>query len=412
MADLFDEIAEQKSGKRDVFDEVADQQSAPSFLGRIVNAFSYTGSHGPSVAPMPTPAQFEAEVEPHPGDDAATRSVKGVLRGAYGMAKFPVDVARAMVTPPADETEALTLKVAGPGGLALKRLGLDPAKKEYAAAKGVMDELGKTITTAQWQGPSPEFLPDVAKESAAVAGHLTAAAVPFAGPMVAGPVERMASGDVAGGIGEASVLAAPFVLHSLTKPSEGLRLKGSELPTPEAVPEGIAPGPGAQNLGTGIREAGGDLAQLGESIRRNRLPKAPDAFDHAELAKSLTPPLTLKGSIPRAIRGANEAVGKAFDSVMQTSQAIWDAYRRPPEWTDFDSARGAWDGAIQRSAFDGRQFAESIKAALPDKVRREAITNYVQAGGDEALLRQRAAASAPEYANGYETAANLTAEEN
>lgn len=70
-----------------------------------------------------------------------------------------------------------------------------------------------------------------------------------------------------------------------------------------------------------------------------------------------------------------------------------------------------WSAKLQRSFGEAAEAQKDIQSRVKGPVRREAITNWIQAGGDNAVLRQRAAASAPELRPGYEAALNLTPEE-
>lgn len=197
--------------------------------------------------------------------------------------------------------------------------------------------------------------------------------------------------------GLSALMATGAGLHAVSglEPGAGIDLSDGLIPREEAsrveTPEAdtVTPGPGAQNLGTGLSEGGSDLGALRESINRN--PSVSDriaAVDQAE-----TP-------------GASPAVG-TFAKLQNIGQSLYDSYREPAPWTDFKDARGEWDGAIQRSAWEAQSFAKDIVKDIPDKTDREAITNYIQADGDESLLRARAAASDPKYAKGYEAAAKL-----
>ncbi len=182
--------------------------------------------------------------------------------------------------------------------------------------------------------------------------------------------------------------------ESLLKPGESL---GAPI-----ADSAVTPGPGAMNSPamTGIREGGSDIAQLGEAIRRNASPQTP-----------VTDRLAVADQVSDAMSQGADAATSSFNKVKAVGQALWDAYSRPEDWSDFKDARGKWDAAIQKSSYNAMQFAKDVKAAIPDDLRREAIANYIQAGGDEELLRQRAAQSDAKYAPGYEAAANLTPEE-
>jgi hypothetical protein len=65
-------------------------------------------------------------------------------------------------------------------------------------------------------------------------------------------------------------------------------------------------------------------------------------------------------------------------------------------------------GAEQVNALDLERFTKAVKQAIPDKLRREAISNWIEAGGDDALLRDRADHSKAPYKKGYEAALTLS----
>ena len=75
------------------------------------------------------------------------------------------------------------------------------------------------------------------------------------------------------------------------------------------------------------------------------------------------------------------------------------------------SAVGRWQGGVQFSSWELDQFSKALKDAVPDKVRREGLTDFVQAGGDTSLLRERAANASPELKPGYKAALKLTPSE-
>ena len=52
-----------------------------------------------------------------------------------------------------------------------------------------------------------------------------------------------------------------------------------------------------------------------------------------------------------------------------------------------------------------------MKEAIPDKVRREALTNYVQGNGKTDHLRERAENASPELKPAYKASLNLTPSE-
>ena len=88
------------------------------------------------------------------------------------------------------------------------------------------------------------------------------------------------------------------------------------------------------------------------------------------------------------------------------SPDLRDRWRNPPAWTSYESVVGNLKLDLEQSTFEARKFANEIQKALSPETR-EAIVNYIQAGGDEALLSERARLSAEPYKKGYERASRL-----
>lgn len=160
------------------------------------------------------------------------------------------------------------------------------------------------------------------------------------------------------------------------------------------------PGPGAKNYGT------------------REVPETPLQQLTLWLPNVTTPrmsPLERMKAIESAATGRVAYIHNTFQRTMLKAETtilgLWDAYKRPPEWTEFHDAVGKWQGALQHSAWELKKFADELKRVMPDKVRREAITNWIQAGGDEGLLRQRAQTAKAPLKAAYEASLNLTPEE-
>jgi hypothetical protein len=106
-----------------------------------------------------------------------------------------------------------------------------------------------------------------------------------------------------------------------------------------------------------------------------------------------------------------DSVKSALANVLAIRKAMWDSYAQLAPYTEMKAIVGRWYYAVQRADFEAREFGKQILKAVPDKARREAITNWIQADGDEAVLKERAAASKPQYKRGYELAQKLTPRE-
>jgi len=99
---------------------------------------------------------------------------------------------------------------------------------------------------------------------------------------------------------------------------------------------------------------------------------------------------------------------KSAATVKAVADALWNRYRSVPEFGDEKRAVGKWFAAVQQADHEARQFAKQIIKEVPDKLRREAITNWIQADGDTALLKERESASEGSLKRGYQIAQNLT----
>lgn len=82
-----------------------------------------------------------------------------------------------------------------------------------------------------------------------------------------------------------------------------------------------------------------------------------------------------------------------------------------PKFHDARKATLSWSARSQRSVGQIKALGKFVEGVVPDPVRREAITNWIQADGDVTELGKRAAASSKKLRPAYEAAMNLTPEE-
>jgi 2'-5' RNA ligase superfamily len=155
--------------------------------------------------------------------------------------------------------------------------------------------------------------------------------------------------------------------------------------------------PGARSSETGNETGTTTMQDLTDSIRR-QVPQSTPLKERIAKAADI-------GAKSDSLKGA---IGETYGKIKGGMAALWDAYNRPPKWGDFEDATGKWSGADQINAHELREFSEAIKKAVPDKLRREAISNWIEAGGDEAVLRERADKSEAPYKAGYEAALKLS----
>jgi hypothetical protein len=151
-----------------------------------------------------------------------------------------------------------------------------------------------------------------------------------------------------------------------------------------------------------------------------------EQFNTASQIKQLTATVTSALNTPRPLnpltriqRAVNAVAGKVVSgwqglaNGMGRLRAIWQTgknnYIRPwlPQ-TDFFRAIKEWGLADNKASFEARAFIQKLSKAVRDPLVREAITNYIEADGDQNLLAQRAAASGIQDRPGYEAAQRLT----
>lgn len=137
----------------------------------------------------------------------------------------------------------------------------------------------------------------------------------------------------------------------------------------------MSPGPGAK--ATGVRQTPPDLEQLRTTIADMSTPKT-SFMEKVQLGKRLA----------ETFSGAKDSVGRAVDGMRGVAAAMHDAYVNPPKWTEFKDMLGKRLGARQVSAFHADAFAKDINTKVPKNIQ-EAITNYIEAGGDKQLLKER-----------------------
>lgn len=107
-----------------------------------------------------------------------------------------------------------------------------------------------------------------------------------------------------------------------------------------------------------------------------------------------------------------DSIKSGLQKLTAHTAALVDKYRRPAKYTDFDRAIGEFSGDLQRNGLESRRFVAQIMDKVPDKLRREAITNYVQANGNKTLLSNQAAQTFDaRLRRGYEVATRLTPDE-
>jgi hypothetical protein len=295
------------------------------------------------------------------------------------------------------------------------------ASEEHPVAKGVAEGVGAVAGGAVADPRNWPFLASSAARpilqqviSGGFAAQMGTGAVSAAQDLHANwdkltPEERSEKATQAG---LSALMAAGAGIHAATGgefESTGVSEESSPDFDPSQHGATPVPGPGAQNLGTGVSEAGSDISQLGAAMKAGEAPSV------ADRVKAALDPDALKAMASSATDAVSEkasdvadASSTRLDRVKAVGSALWNAYSEPPEWTDFKDARGKWDYALQRSSSEAMQFAKDIKAGVPDELTRAAMVDYVEAGGDDALLKQRASELSGDARKSYDAASEMT----
>jgi hypothetical protein len=141
-----------------------------------------------------------------------------------------------------------------------------------------------------------------------------------------------------------------------------------------------------------------NLASLGSSLKtladQSTKPEVSKAFS---IGESLAP---IKNGVSNTLQGL-----KAVGSYLKTKL---EGY---PKFDSFMGLIGDRHLALSESALDARRFMKDSMKAIPDALTREAISNWVDAGGDEAKLREGLSQTKDRYKPGYEAALKLTPEQ-
>jgi len=173
----------------------------------------------------------------------------------------------------------------------------------------------------------------------------------------------------------------------------GLRFQGDERGVAEAEAR--------------LKEVESELA--GESKGIAASVRGPGALAGGEAgAVSLQPIRDLIDKAAPAVKNAYEAIKNFASEAKETGkEAI-----ATPKMTDYRRSVLNWSAKLQRSFGEAAGVQKNIQRAVPDPFRRDGITNWIQAGGDEKVLADRAAATTDRLLKrGYEAALKLTPEE-
>lgn len=148
--------------------------------------------------------------------------------------------------------------------------------------------------------------------------------------------------------------------------------------------------------------AGRTLGDLTSWLRENKL-------DSPKL--SLFKRLNLARTLAETFDTGRTIINRAVNKVQATWQAFKEQYKAPPIDTDFRGVLKNWNLERTWTGVDTRNFQKEVRAQISDPERREAISVWLDAGGDTDLLRAQALEVPEKYRKIWERALTLTSRE-
>ncbi len=199
-------------------------------------------------------------------------------------------------------------------------------------------------------------------------------------------------------------------LGTFKQPTYELEPAPAETPKAAAEPIPVTePAPELQPVGAAtaadVKATQSDMAQLAQTMENVASPQKTATERVADAKQEVA---NLKTEVPRNIA---EMARNGVERLSAISSAIKTGLTKLPVFTEFKKIMGQWLGANQQADLELRQFVKTINKKIPQD-RQVAITNYIQADGNAAVLRQRADLSkTPKLRKGYEDALTLNRDE-
>lgn len=144
-----------------------------------------------------------------------------------------------------------------------------------------------------------------------------------------------------------------------------------------------------------------------EEEERAGLPIKPRAGEAGAI--NLQPLQAMFNNAAPAVKASWEKVKGFAEEAKQGAKELGEEAFKARKMTDYRRSVLNWSAKLQKSFGDAAAARVDIRERVPDKVRREGITNWIQADGDAATLQQRMAATADKKLKaGYQAALSLT----
>lgn len=126
------------------------------------------------------------------------------------------------------------------------------------------------------------------------------------------------------------------------------------------------------------------------------------------IAKSAKPS-TMEEKLPEELPSQSKGLWNSVKGLANELRNDIKIVKKYDAWTKLKNTFGA---DLQKNPQEVRRVVDYVRKSVPDPERRDGITNYLEAGGDESVLRARADATTDKaLKDGYEAALKLTPEE-
>lgn len=148
--------------------------------------------------------------------------------------------------------------------------------------------------------------------------------------------------------------------------------------------------------------AGRTLQKMTESLRNSEVDSPKASFAERLSAGKRIAALFTKG---------RDAVTGAWGNTVAAAKSLAETFKKAPEISDFKNVIKSWIGYDQRTSVENYQYLKELTSKVSNPVRRQAISVWLDAGGDAWRLKFERDSVPDEYRPVWDAALKLTADE-
>jgi hypothetical protein len=108
------------------------------------------------------------------------------------------------------------------------------------------------------------------------------------------------------------------------------------------------------------------------------------------------------------LTAGKDAATRAWGNSVAASKALWSVFKSAPLPEQFKDVMKSWIGYDTRTAIENARYVKALTDKVPQKVRRMAISVWLDAGGDESLLKFQRDSVPDKYQQVWDAALKLT----